>query len=105
MSEGETAKAVVSYLPVYSGDGYGYGGGAVLTIGTVSVGLGESSQAAKVAKDMAHRWNCYQDLLEAGKALAQHVSGVAHHLREDAYTDTVDRLVDLEAAISKAEGR
>jgi hypothetical protein len=53
--EGE--KAVVSNLPAFSGDGYGWGGGTVLTIGSRSIVFGEGQEANKLAVEIARRWN------------------------------------------------
>lgn len=50
-------KAIVSHLPGFSGDGYGYGGGSVLTIGGISLLLGEGSDANELAWELANRWN------------------------------------------------
>jgi len=50
-------KAVVSHLPGFSGDGYGYGGGTVLTIGSRSLLLGEGEAANELAWEIANRWN------------------------------------------------
>lgn len=49
--------AVVSHMPGFSGDGYSYGGGAVLTIGGLSIPLGEGSRAIDIARELANRWN------------------------------------------------
>lgn len=49
--------AQVGFLPSHSGDGYGYGGGAILTIGSVAIPLGEGYEAREIAKEMAARWN------------------------------------------------
>lgn len=49
--------AVFSLLPVHSGDGYGYGGGAVVTIGDRSIQLGEGYIAKMLAEELARRWN------------------------------------------------
>ena len=35
--EMKKARAIVSVLPSYSGDGYGYGGGAIVSIGDVAI--------------------------------------------------------------------
>jgi hypothetical protein len=51
------AAAVVSFLPVGSGDGYGYGGGAVVTIGDRSIQFGEGHEARKLAEEVVRRWN------------------------------------------------
>ena len=50
-------EARVSFLPVYSGDGYGFGGGTILTIGTLAINLGEAPFTRAIAKEIADRWN------------------------------------------------
>lgn len=50
-------RATVSHLPSFSGDGYGCGGGSVLTIGGKSVLLGEGDAANELAWEIANRWN------------------------------------------------
>lgn len=49
--------AHTSKLPEHSGDGYGWGGGAVVTIGQHSIMLGEGMQAHLLADEIARRWN------------------------------------------------
>jgi hypothetical protein len=51
------ATAVKSCLPVSSGDGYAYGGGAVVTIGNFSILFGEGEPAHWLAQEFADRWN------------------------------------------------
>lgn len=51
------AKAIVSRMPVGSGDGYGYGGGIILTIGNRSLFVGESHYPQEFAEELAERWN------------------------------------------------
>lgn len=55
--EMQKAMAVVSYLPSFSGDGYGYGGGAIVSIGDVAIQFGEGYAAKKLADEVARRWN------------------------------------------------
>ena len=50
-------KAEVRIMPQYSGDGYGYGGGAVLCIGRFAIPLGEHPEAMTLAHDIARAWN------------------------------------------------
>jgi hypothetical protein len=50
-------KATVSHLPGFCGDGYGYGGSAVLTIAGRSILLGESEGDNELAWEIANRWN------------------------------------------------
>lgn len=51
------APATVGFLPCGSGDGYGYGGGAVLTIGDRAIFFGEDGYSAWFANEVAKRWN------------------------------------------------
>ena len=53
----QTDRAQSSKLPEHSADGYGWGGGAVLTIGTKSILLGEGKDAHALAAEIARRWN------------------------------------------------
>lgn len=46
-------RATVSFLPYMTGDGYGWGGEAVLTIGDASIIIGDRS----LAEEIAERWN------------------------------------------------
>ena len=55
--EMKKARAIVSVLPSYSGDGYGYGGGAIVSIGDVAIQLREGHVARKLAEEVARRWN------------------------------------------------
>lgn len=50
-------RATVSHTPSFSGDGYGYGGSTVLTIGGTSLLFGEGERANELAWEMANRWN------------------------------------------------
>ncbi len=50
-------RATVSHLPAYAWNGYGYGGSAVLTIGDISILLGETANANELAWEIANRWN------------------------------------------------
>ena len=50
-------RATVCHLPIHSGDGYGYGGGTVLTIGPFAFPFGESPKAAEIAEELARLWN------------------------------------------------
>ena len=53
----DKAKATVSRLPFRCGDGYSYGGEAVLTIGDHSMILGASNEDVALACELAERWN------------------------------------------------
>jgi len=51
------APAIVSRMPSGSGDGYGYGGGIILTIGDRSLFIGEANFSKEFAEEIAERWN------------------------------------------------
>jgi hypothetical protein len=55
--EMEKAKATYSRMPTYSGDGYGYGGAFIVTIGDVSINFGEDHVSGKLAEEVVRRWN------------------------------------------------
>lgn len=57
-------KAAVRFLPQYSGDGYGYGGGAVLCIGRFAIQFGEHPDAGRLAEQIASIWNAEMDKRE-----------------------------------------
>jgi len=49
--------ASASQLPYQSGDGYSFGGGAVLSIGPRSFLIGEGDGVLELAQELARRWN------------------------------------------------
>lgn len=53
----ENYQASVCYLPVHSGDGYGFGGGAIFVVGGYAFPVGEDREAAKIAQRLAKLWN------------------------------------------------
>lgn len=53
----DTAPAQAAQLPSHSGDGYGFGGGAVVVIGGRAIDVGEGDVAQALAKEIASRWN------------------------------------------------
>lgn len=53
----DSEPAKVCHLPSHSGDGYGYGGGAILCIGSFAIPIGEGRDAEKVARELARLWN------------------------------------------------
>lgn len=53
----DDARAFYSTLPIHDGDGYSWGGDAVVTIGDRSFVLGGSKQSHELAKEIARRWN------------------------------------------------
>ncbi|HBQ33114.1 MAG TPA: hypothetical protein DD739_10560 [Ochrobactrum anthropi] len=60
-------KAEVRFMPIHSGDGYGYGGGSVLCIGRFAIPFGEHPDAANLALEIARRWNAASALGEQSK--------------------------------------
>ena len=50
-------KASASQLPYSSGDGYSYGGGAVLTIGGHAFMIGEGGCSFELAPEIARPWS------------------------------------------------
>lgn len=61
-----SAKAEVRISPQFSGDGYGYGGGAVLCIGRFAIPFGEHPEALFLAEQLADAWNCRTALTRNG---------------------------------------
>jgi hypothetical protein len=59
-------KAKVHVLPIHSGDGYGYGGGNILTIGEFAFPFGESPKAAEIAREIERLWNAYGEGRNSG---------------------------------------
>ncbi len=51
----EDHEAIVSCLPTYDGDGYGYGGGVVVSIGPYAIPFG--CQNHELADEIVARWN------------------------------------------------
>lgn len=56
------AEAAVSFLPWQNGDGYSFGGGTILTIGTHSYFMGTDRESEVIAKEIANRWNAARQL-------------------------------------------
>lgn len=51
------SRADVRFMPMFSGNGYEYGGGAVLTIGKIAIPVGEDPDARELAEQIAKIWN------------------------------------------------
>jgi len=64
--------ARASKLPERSGDGYGWGGGAVVTIGQISLMLCEGVYAHQRAEEIARRWNAGRAALSPDTQEAEH---------------------------------
>lgn len=54
-------RATASQLPWRDGDGYTYGGEAVLTIGARSLIIGSGKDALALAQEVAKRWNAKEE--------------------------------------------
>lgn len=54
------ARAIVSYLPHGSGDGYGYGGGAIVSYEGHALVIGEGHNSSKLAEHIARALNAYE---------------------------------------------
>lgn len=50
-------RAQASQLPWRDGDGYSWGGEAILTIGTRSIMIGAGKEALALAQEIERRWN------------------------------------------------
>lgn len=53
-------RAIVSFLPSGSGDGYGFGGGAIVSYEGCALVIGEGWKSAKLAKHIADALNAYE---------------------------------------------
>lgn len=51
------SEATYSTLPWFTGDGYSYGGAAVVTIGNRSIMVGEGPDSHELATEIVDRWN------------------------------------------------
>lgn len=56
-----SGRATASQLPWRDGDGYSYGGEAILTIGNRSIMVGAGKEALALAQEIAARWNLSVD--------------------------------------------
>lgn len=62
-------RAHVSQLPWRDGDGYSWGGEAILSIGNLAIMIGSGKDALALANEMANRWNVgFDDTPDAGRA-------------------------------------
>jgi len=53
-------KAIVSYLPSGSGDGYGFGGGAIVSYHGHALVIGEGQHSGFLAEHIAKALNAYE---------------------------------------------
>lgn len=51
--------AIAAQLPCGSGDGYGFGGGAIVVIGQYSMVIGEGQMPQYLAREIVRRWNSF----------------------------------------------
>lgn len=56
--------ARISFLPSFSGDGYGYGGGVIVTFDGSAIHFGEGSLAANLAKKVERAVNSHDKMRE-----------------------------------------
>lgn len=54
-------RAIASQLPWREGDGYAYGGEAILTIGVKSIMIGPGKDSFTLAQEIAKRWNAKEE--------------------------------------------
>jgi hypothetical protein len=84
----------VSWLPSFSGDGYSYGGGIVVTFGDIAIQVGEDTTGKRQA--LAVKIAAVNELYEALSEFEQEISG-----RFGADADMTD---GLRAVVLKARG-
>lgn len=53
-------EARASWLPYHTGDGYSYGGGAIVSIGDRAIMVGEGDGSYELACEIARRWNLHR---------------------------------------------
>jgi|SRR5580693_390101 hypothetical protein len=96
----------VSFLPAFTGDGYNYGGGIIVTWGTVSVNLGgvDPMRGTYANERLAHVIAAAPDL----KAVVEDMlAGLAYLRKHETipYGFGIDRLEQAgRAALAKAKG-
>lgn len=67
MAEITEVQATVAFLPWNEGDGYNWGGGALLVIGETAIPLGCGQPAKELAQEIARRWNVQRAAAEGGE--------------------------------------
>lgn len=69
-----TDTAIIATLPAFSGDGYGYGGGTVVTFTMAgfsrAIQFGEDQNSRYLAETVAHRWNAHDEVIRLREASA-----------------------------------
>lgn len=60
-------RAQVSHLPLRDGDGYSWGGEAILSIGNKAIMLGAGKDGFELAQEIARRWNAGRAALEGSE--------------------------------------
>lgn len=69
----ELPKLAISFLPSYSGDGYGYGGGILITCGDIAISVGENNhndgRRIELAERIVEACNTHSTLLSRIDAL------------------------------------
>jgi hypothetical protein len=77
--------ASISYLPSFSGDGYGYGGGIVLTFGEIAIQVGEDVRGGprhELARRIADACNSFDALTEANARMREALRNASDALGE-----------------------
>lgn len=70
--------ASLSHMPTHHGDGYGWGGDCILTIGEQSLNLGLGREAVDMARRIVALWNAADELGLTTEAIE---AGVIQRLR------------------------
>lgn len=69
-----TDTAIIATLPTFSGDGYEYGGGTVVTFTMAgfsrAIQFGEDQNSRYLAETVAHRWNAHDEVIRLREASA-----------------------------------
>lgn len=95
---------LVSYLPSFSGDGYNYGGGIVVSFGDVSIQLGGLSPTSgydEKVVSLARLIAAAPELLGALRTARAWIGSASELATLDPYLI----YAEIDAAIAKAEGR
>jgi hypothetical protein len=75
----KTQPGQVSCLPTFNGDGYGYGGGIVVTFGDIAIQLGETSPNDQSRLELARLITAAPALVEALTSAAVMLEAIEAH--------------------------